>query len=258
MSSNELIQRFLTQQIELGGSSVVLPRTAEAEADVEVAAEVEVEVDVEPPQRKDEPSESWTAPGGRVVSGSAERVELAKLFYDVKGCTRCALGATRTRFVFGTGVADASVVLVGEAPGAAEDRKGLPFVGPAGKLLDELLAAVGLDRASNVFICNVLKCRPPGNRDPLPEEVELCTPILRRQLDILKPSLIVALGRFAAQALLGSDAPMGAMRRKVHSYGEIPLIATYHPAYLLRNRQAIADVEADLIEAAKLIEGESP
>ena len=256
MSSNELIRHFLTQQIELGGSSVVLPRAPGTEVDAESEPRAGAVAGAEAPAREEERTESWTAPDGRVVRGSAERVELAKLFYEEGSCTRCALGASRTRFVFGTGVPDATVVLVGEAPGAAEDRQGLPFVGPAGKLLDELLAGVGLDRASNVFICNVLKCRPPGNRDPLPEEVELCSPILRRQLEILKPSLIVTLGRFAAQALLRSDAPMGAMRRKIHSYGEIPLIATYHPAYLLRNRQAIAEVEADLIEAAKLIGGE--
>ena len=186
------------------------------------------------------------------MRGSARRIALARLLYEVRDCTRCPLGETRNRFVFGTGNADPTVVLVGEAPGAAEDRQGRPFVGPAGRLLDELLARVGLDRARNAFICNVLKCRPPGNRDPQAEEVALCGPILRRQMEILEPALIVTLGRFAAQTLLRSEAPMGALRRRVHDYQGKPLIATYHPAYLLRNRQAIEQVEADLFEAGKL------
>ncbi len=187
----------------------------------------------------------WRAPDGRWVRGTPRRIALAKLFYEVRGCLQCELGPGRTKFVFGMGASDPEVVLVGEAPGFQEDRTGLPFVGPAGKLLDQLLEEVGLSRRDSAFILNVLKCRPPGNRDPLPHEVARCSPILIRQLEILEPRVICAVGRFAVHALLGTESPLGALRGRRHTYRGVPLIATYHPAYVLRNPDAMDRVRED-------------
>lgn len=155
---------------------------------------------------------------------------------EVLSCRKCSLHASRTQGVFGVGSLQAQWLVVGEAPGAEEDRRGEPFVGRAGHLLDAMLKAIGLSRDSSVYIANVLKSRPPGNRDPRPEEVAACMPFLLRQIDLLRPRLMLAVGRIAAQTLLGTDAPLGRLRGKVHSFGELntPLIVTYHPAYLLR------------------------
>ena len=152
---------------------------------------------------------------------------------DALACTRCGLRHGASQVVFGDGLATAEVVVVGEAPGADEDRTGVPFVGKAGKMLDLLLASVGFPR-ERVYICNVLKCRPPGNRDPEPGEVHECSPWLKRQIELIRPRVVLAVGRFAAQTLTSSDAPMNRLRGKVHTYEGIPLIATYHPSYLLR------------------------
>ena len=153
----------------------------------------------------------------------------------VAGCTDCKLRAGCTQTVFGVGDEKADWLLVGEAPGAEEDKLGEPFVGQAGKLLDNMLAAVELDRGKNVYIANVLKCRPPGNRNPEPEEVAKCSPHLLRQIGLIQPKLILAMGRFAAQSLLGTDATIASLRGRLHQYAGVPLIVTYHPAYLLRN-----------------------
>jgi DNA polymerase len=155
---------------------------------------------------------------------------------EVLACTRCPLHGSRTQGVFGVGSREAQWLVVGEAPGAEEDRRGEPFVGRAGHLLDAMLKAIGLSRGSNVYIANVLKSRPPGNRDPKPEEVAACLPYLMRQIELLRPRVMLAVGRIAAQNLLSTDAPLGRLRGKVHHFGELntPLIVTYHPAYLLR------------------------
>jgi len=152
----------------------------------------------------------------------------------VAGCTRCALHQSRTQTVFGVGNTEADWLVVGEAPGAEEDRRGEPFVGRAGQLLDEMLRAVGLDR-ERVFIANVLKCRPPNNRDPETGEASACRGYLDRQIALLQPKIILAVGRIAAQALLATDTPVGKLRGRLHFLGETPLIVTYHPAYLLRS-----------------------
>jgi DNA polymerase len=152
------------------------------------------------------------------------------------GCMRCTLGGTRTQTVFNDGVANARLAVVGEAPGQNEDETGLPFVGAAGKLLDLLLMTVDLSRRESVYICNVLKCRPPGNRNPLPDEIEACRPILERQIEIVAPEVILAVGTFAAQWLTGSQAPLGKLRGTVYSYRGVPLVVTYHPAAILRNQ----------------------
>ncbi|MFH1853509.1 MAG: uracil-DNA glycosylase [Candidatus Neomarinimicrobiota bacterium] len=157
----------------------------------------------------------------------------------ISDCQACVLGAKRTNFVFGVGDPEADLVCVGEAPGADEDAQGLPFVGRAGKLLDKILAAIQLSREKNVYICNVLKCRPPNNRDPLESEVDLCEPYLIRQLELIRPRLIVALGRVAAKTLLKLDASVALkdLRNKLHDYHGTPLVVTYHPAALLRSEK---------------------
>lgn len=154
----------------------------------------------------------------------------------VAGCTRCGLCQTRTNTVFGVGDRQAQWLVVGEAPGADEDRQGEPFVGRAGGLLNSMLRGIGLAR-EQVFIANVLKCRPPNNRDPAPAEVEQCLPFLERQIALLKPRIMLAVGRIAAQNLLATDTPIGKLRGQVHRFGSarIPLVVTYHPAYLLRS-----------------------
>jgi uracil-DNA glycosylase family 4 len=164
----------------------------------------------------------------------------------VAGCNACSLVQTRTRTVFGVGDEHAEWLFVGEAPGAEEDRKGEPFVGQAGKLLDNMLAAIALKRGANVYIANVLKCRPPQNRDPHGVEVVQCDPFLKRQIELIGPRLIVALGRFAALSLLGGDKSIAALRGKVHEYHGVPVIVSYHPAYLLRNLPDKAKAWEDL------------
>ena len=168
--------------------------------------------------------------------------------------TACGLHKSRTQTVFGVGDENADWMLIGEAPGAEEDRLGEPFVGQAGRLLDNMLAAIGLSRGKNVYIANVLKCRPPGNRNPEPEEVEKCSPHLRRQIELIAPKLILAMGRFAAQTLLNTDASIASLRGRVHAYAGVPLIVTYHPAYLPRNLPDKAKSWEDLFFALKTIQ----
>jgi len=155
---------------------------------------------------------------------------------EVAACVRCRLHERRTQTVFGVGDPAAELLVIGEAPGADEDRQGEPFVGRSGQLLNSMLFAAGLPRAT-VYIANIIKCRPPDNRDPLPEEVRCCMPYLHRQIDLLGPRLMLAVGRVAAQTLLDTDTPIGKLRGAVHRFGarNTPLIVTYHPAYLLRS-----------------------
>lgn len=191
--------------------------------------------------------------------GDGRRETIMKLDWQglqdcVPNCEACGLAKTRTQTVFGVGDPHAEWLIVGEAPGAEEDRQGEPFVGQAGKLLDNMLAAIKLKRGQNVYIANVLKCRPPENRDPHGEEVEQCDPFLKRQVELIKPKLIIALGKFAAQSLLDSDDTIGAMRGKLHSYNGVPVIVTYHPAYLLRNLPDKAKAWEDLCFAVKTMQ----
>jgi len=154
----------------------------------------------------------------------------------ISQCQKCPLGATRTKFVYGVGNPNADVMFVGEAPGRDEDLKGEPFVGRAGQLLDKIISAIEFQR-SEVYIANILKCRPPNNRDPQPAEMEQCFPYLKQQIALIKPKVMCALGRIAAQALLDTKTPLGKLRGKWHVYEGVPLIVTYHPAALLRNPQ---------------------
>ncbi|RQR25657.1 MULTISPECIES: uracil-DNA glycosylase [unclassified Burkholderia] len=164
----------------------------------------------------------------------------------VAECTSCRLCEKRTNTVFGVGDREADWMLIGEAPGENEDKQGEPFVGQAGKLLDNMLQSLALKRGDNVYIANVIKCRPPGNRNPEPDEVARCEPYLQRQVALVKPKLIVALGRFAAQTLLKTDASIASLRGRVHTYESVPVIVTYHPAYLLRSLQDKSKAWADL------------
>jgi DNA polymerase len=173
-------------------------------------------------------------PGARAarVTGAAERLDALAL--EAESCTACRLCEARNRVVFGVGDPAARLMFVGEGPGAEEDRQGLPFVGRAGELLDKMIRAIDLDR-QRVYIANVVKCRPPGNRDPLPDEVEACRRYLEGQIDAIAPALLVCLGRVAAQSLLGTDEPLGRMRGAVYQVRGVETRVTYHPAALLRN-----------------------
>ena len=162
-------------------------------------------------------------------------LDLDVFYNQINKCHKCSLGESRTNFVFGVGDKNASLMLVGEAPGENEDLKGEPFVGRAGKLLDKILFAIKRTRNEDVYICNVIKCRPPNNRDPLTSEVKECEPYLIHQINLIKPKLIVALGRVAGKTLLNVDNSLKSMRGEIHNYHGTPLIVTYHPAALLRN-----------------------
>jgi uracil-DNA glycosylase family 4 len=172
---------------------------------------------------QDYPKESWTS--------AKDLVDLDSM---INTCTKCNLGHTRIKFVFGTGNPKAGVVVVGEAPGADEDEQGEPFVGRAGQLLNKILEAIRFKR-EEVYICNILKCRPPNNRDPQSEEIDCCEPYLWKQLELIKPKIILCAGRIAGQSLLKTNASLAQLRGKVHDYRGIPLVVTYHPAALLRN-----------------------
>jgi uracil-DNA glycosylase family 4 len=169
-----------------------------------------------------------------VLEPAEKETVLAALAAEVAACRLCQLHATRTQTVFGAGNPDANLLLIGEAPGREEDRQGLPFVGRSGQLLTEILKAIGFAR-DDVYICNILKCRPPDNRDPGPEEVRSCEAYLQRQLEVIEPRVILCLGRVAAHTLLGTRAALGALRESVHFYAGIPVMVTFHPAALLRN-----------------------
>jgi uracil-DNA glycosylase family 4 len=189
------------------------------------------------------------------VSGSEDHVAADGLGWDelrqcVSDCTRCELAESRTQTVFGVGNRSADWMIVGEAPGAEEDRRGEPFVGRAGKMLDEMLRAIGESRDS-VFIANILKCRPPNNRDPQPEEAAACRAYLERQIALVQPKIILAAGKIAAQNLLASDEPVGRMRGRAYDLNGIPLVVTYHPAYLLRSPSQKRKSWSDLCLASR-------
>ena len=222
-------ERERMQYLEALGIDVWVPRE---QAGQSVPDLVEIAVTA------DEPVPDWT-----------------ELQASVAGCTRCPLHQCRTQTVFGVGNRDADWMIIGEAPGAEEDRRGEPFVGRAGKLLDEMLRAVELDR-STVFITNILKCRPPSNRDPAADEEAACRGYLERQIEMIRPRLILAVGRIAAQQLLHTDSPLGRLRGRVHTLnnGQVPLVVTYHPAYLLRSPSQKRKVWEDLCLARQVVQ----
>jgi uracil-DNA glycosylase len=192
------------------------------------------------------------APGADLsLPGTLEEVEKV-----CAGCVRCGLAESRTQTVFADGNPDARVMVVGEAPGANEDATGQPFVGAAGKFLDLLLRTVGLSRRDSVYICNVIKCRPPGNRNPESVEIESCAPYLRRQIELVRPEVILAVGTFSGQLLTGRDDTLGRLRGKVFRYEGIPLVVTYHPAALLRNSGWTRPTWEDLQLLRRILDGE--
>ncbi|MFC1660707.1 uracil-DNA glycosylase [Gemmatimonadota bacterium] len=230
------VARHLRQQRELGGSELFLTDLTAEEA-VNLArgwASGPSDGSMAPP-----PAAEGSSVGLRRAPGSIPGGLLAPAYEELKSealaCSRCALAKSRTQVVFSDGNPGARLMVVGEAPGAQEDKTGLAFVGPAGKFLDLLLASVGLSRSETAYICNILKCRPPGNRNPLPDEIQQCTPLLRRQIEIISPEAILAVGTFSAQFLTGRDLPLGKLRGGVYSYEGVPTVVTYHPAALLRN-----------------------
>lgn len=237
-------------QLRTGGETV------EAEAVVEAAAPPPPAPVARPAAPAQPPPRPQATP--RLVPAKAEAPvpkPLAEVPGDwdglravVKDCRQCKLCQTRTQTVFGVGIETAPLMVVGEGPGADEDAKGEPFVGRAGLLLDEMLKAIGHSRRENTYIANVVKCRPPGNRDPETDEVESCRPYLEQQIRLVKPKLIVGLGRIAAQRLLNSDAPLSRLRGPLYHYGpeQTPLLITYHPAYLLRSPREKAKSWEDL------------
>jgi len=199
-------------------------------------------------------------PGIAALAAAADRpavgsADLDQLREQVVACTACGLCAGRKQAVFGDGARPARWMVVGEAPGEQEDRQGLPFVGRSGQLLDAMLASIGMSRQRDVYIANVIKCRPPANRNPKPEEIAACSPYLMRQIDLLRPERILVLGRFAAQTLLGTDAAIGSLRGRMHRLPaggrEIPVVVSYHPAYLLRSPGEKARAWQDLQLAAR-------
>ena len=201
-----------------------------------------------------EPSGPDTAPDSEPVTESADLEGLAK---SLRNCARCRLSEKRKTVVFGEGAPDARVMFIGEGPGAEEDRTGRPFVGQAGQLLGRMIVAMGFQRGQT-YIANVVKCRPPGNRDPKDDEIAACSEFLDRQIELIRPDVIVALGRFAANRLTGTDKPLGALRGRWSHYKGVPLLATYHPAYLLRTPKDKRKVWSDLkLVLAKLAQVDS-
>ncbi len=268
------VELFLKQQAELFGDETFLP-AASAQLDATQGnASTPAEVKKQAQQKKETEQESAgllgtdlkqkpktikvtedrelfegavpTRSGWKIDSHWYESESLESLNSKVSGCLKCPLGSTRKKFVFGVGNPNAKLVLIGEAPGADEDEQGEPFVGRAGQLLTKILAAVQL-RREDVYICNILKCRPPNNREPLPTEVEACEPYLKKQLEIIKPKLIMCLGRIAGQSLLQTNTSLSELRNNIYEYQGIKVLVTYHPAALLRNpnwkRPAWEDVQ---------------
>lgn len=227
------------KQEAVAGNAPESPEPVAPRTDVEAPAVVET-----PPRVQED-----------AAAGSMDWEALASA---VAGCTRCPLCESRTQTVFGVGRLDADILVVGEAPGAEEDRQGEPFVGRAGQLLDSMLRALGYGR-DQVFIANMLKCRPPRNRDPEPQEVEACRAYLARQIELVQPAVILAVGRIAAQNLLGDERPLRMLRRQVHTLRThaIPVVVSYHPAYLLRSPADKAKAWEDLKRLRELVHARS-
>jgi uracil-DNA glycosylase len=197
-----------------------------------------------------------TGPHGTPLMRSRAEA-LAIVRSDLGECTRCKLHKGRIKLVFGTGNAEARLMFVGEGPGAEEDEQGVPFVGRAGQLLTQIIKAMGLER-EDVYIANVVKCRPPGNRNPEPDEIEQCEPFLMRQMDVIKPAVVVALGKFAAQTLLRTTDPISRIRGRFHQVGDTRVMPTFHPSYLLRNPSAKRDVWEDMKAVMEVLREAGP
>ena len=222
----------------------------------------EVSTPVAAPSPAPRPVMAAATDNPRPQADAVASLDWTQLQQAVAECQSCTLCQQRHHTVFGTGAPDPSPgqapqvdwMIVGEAPGEQEDLRGEPFVGNAGQLLDSMLKAIGLDRGHRVYIANVIKCRPPGNRNPEPAEVAQCEPFLRRQVALLQPKIILAMGRFAVQSLLGTTEPIGKLRGRLYDYQGVPVVVTYHPAYLLRNPADKAKAWADLVLALQTVQ----
>jgi len=261
-------ERVRREYLEAMGVDVWIPRglsgsheteQKSAAAQVSDAAVTDQQAEDEPPDWLNEVpplTDEWAPselPGVEQTSReSIAHLDWPRLAQRVSECTACELHAGRQQTVFGVGNQSASLMVIGEAPGAEEDRQGEPFVGRAGQLLNAMLLAIGL-RRDQVYIANILKCRPPGNRDPRPEEALKCEPFLLRQLALVRPRVILAVGRIAAQNLLKSQETVGRMRGKVFNFEGIPFVVSYHPAYLLRSPEQKAKAWQDLQQVASLL-----
>ncbi len=234
VNTRELLRRALESQVDLGISEVIIKRSSRStlKSDLQTAPQV-LEVSELFPDLNTE------------LLGRTEYDSLESHYAAICNCLKCPLGRTRTKFVYGVGSPDAQVVFVGEGPGKTEDEIGEPFVGAAGKLLDKILAAINFDR-TQVYILNMVKCRPPENRAPLPEEMDACNPYLMEQLKLIRPKLICALGRVAAQGLLKTSGSLGSLRGQWHDFKGMAVLVTYHPAALLRNPEWKKDTWEDM------------
>ena len=246
---NEMGVRLFAPPAPLGnvdGTSPNAPRQVGGTADLRPARAHEIPAPLSQPVERPVVVSRDRLPG-------VDHMDWDALREAVAACHACKLCEGRTKTVFGVGDLQADWLLVGEAPGENEDRQGEPFVGQAGKLLDNMLGSLGLSRREQVYIANVLKCRPPGNRNPEPDEIAQCEPFLRRQVALLRPKIILAMGRFAVQTLLQTTEPIGRLRGRVHRYQDVPVVVTYHPAYLLRNLPDKAKAWSDLVLAQSVL-----
>ena len=235
----EEVLRYLRQQGELGGGEFFLGDMTADDLSSLLGQEGPIPGDGQPGSSQDPLKVSGAGITSRTPLEAPEHAPHIEGYDSLRAqalaCDRCALSKTRTKVVFSDGNPSARLMVVGEAPGAQEDKTGRAFVGPAGKLLDLLLASVGLSRRETAYICNVLKCRPPGNRNPLPDEIETCTPFLKAQIQLISPEAILAVGTFSGQFLTGNSLALGKLRGEVYNYEGVPVVVTYHPAALLRN-----------------------
>ncbi len=253
LSDNKLIADFVAQRLEMGETewyfkpdSLFSDRLQGKNILSRVSEKKHEQGGTENTILEDNPAvEKKSCIGDSINADFSAMESLGELYSTVCGCMRCGLGGSRTKFVFGDGNSQADIMFIGEAPGADEDRQGLPFVGRAGKLLTMMINAIKL-RREDVYIGNILKCRPPGNRVPNQEEIEKCEPILISQIEIIKPKIICALGRISGQTLLRTKSTLGALRGKVYDYHGVKLIVTYHPAALLRNPEYKSPTWEDL------------
>lgn len=252
-AARELLARYLRQRHELGEDTLFLETLTRGEA---IALASGRRPRLRAAAAGAAPAEETAAPPRSDTAPAASTPELERVRAEALACTRCRLHEGRRMVVFGEGSASAEVVVIGEAPGAEEDRTGRPFVGPAGKLLDRLLASAGFPR-ERVYICNVLKCRPPGNRDPQPDEIASCVPYLERQIELIAPRALLAVGSFAAQTLVGEAHSIGTLRGRVHRRHGIPVVATYHPAYLLRSPERLCTAWQDFQLLRQVVDGEA-
>jgi uracil-DNA glycosylase family 4 len=239
------LAEHLRYYVEIGIAGFSRDHAWRARPEYDGSSEAEVPGTPPQPDSTPGPSRQPIAAPAVITLARSRQEALSTIVADLGDCTRCKLHRGRTNIVFGVGSPDTRLMFVGEGPGADEDEQGIPFVGRAGQLLTQIIKAMGFER-DQVYIANVVKCRPPDNRNPEPDEIERCEPFLMRQIDIIKPAVIVALGKFAAQTLLRTTQPISRLRGQFHRIGDIRVMPTFHPSYLLRNPSAKREVWEDM------------